>query len=137
MVIPKRSGSEKRKLGETITVRVSKADKDEFKRRAERAGLSASGLFKQACLDKPEPRKIRFAPYDRRLAGQCLGQLGKLGGNVNQIAFALNRLLNRSEPIKDRDLKDKIEMAIECYETLKIDHIELRTTWMDCFNKKS
>ena len=87
----KKSGSENRQKGFVIGVRVSDTEQAELKINAEAAGLSVPSFIRSKVLaeiqtaSRPAPPSI-----DRKLLSQLLGQLGKVGSNINQIAHKLN-----------------------------------------------
>lgn len=98
----------------SFPIRLSKDQRAELEKRADLAGgLSIAGYIKFAALDQP-PRKLRQPPIDRVALAQLLGQLGRVGSNINQIArianahneinipelaFALNELIDMREAI--------------------------------------
>jgi hypothetical protein len=61
---------------------ISKAAKD--------AGLTVSGYFRAQALGKPGPRAVRRPTVEHEELSRILGQLGKIGSNVNQLAKAYN-----------------------------------------------
>ena len=52
--------------------------------------MSVSAYMRHQCLGTAGPRAVRRVPVEKRALAQLLGQLGKAGGNLNQIARALN-----------------------------------------------
>jgi hypothetical protein len=84
-------GSEKRARNRHITIRLTEAERAAIDERAERAGLTTGSHARQLLLGAPAPRQVRRPPVERVLLAKLLGQLGKAGGNLNQIARALNR----------------------------------------------
>jgi hypothetical protein len=72
------------------SVRLSEAELADLKARAEAAGLSIGGYVRLRCLEQPpEPASRRALPHVHELR-RLLAQLGRIGGNVYQIARALN-----------------------------------------------
>jgi Bacterial mobilisation protein (MobC) len=59
--------------------------------RANKAGLSVGAYLRTLALGSPGPRAVRRPPVERRELARILGQLGKVGSNVNQLAHAYNR----------------------------------------------
>lgn len=57
---------------------------------AERAGLTVGAFMRKQCLGEAGPRAVRRPPVEQAALSQLLGQLGKAGSNLNQIARALN-----------------------------------------------
>ena len=96
------------------SIRFSEKQRIELQRRADQAGgLSIAGYIKFTVLDQP-PRKLRQPTIDRVAIAQLLGQLGRVGSNINQIAkighiqgefsipelaIALNELIDMREAI--------------------------------------
>lgn len=87
----KRSGSEQRERGERITFRCTAAEAEAIRAAAERAGLTVGSYVRSRVLAAPTTRAVRTPQADRVVLAQTLGQLGKVGSNLNQIAYHLNR----------------------------------------------
>ncbi|MGS2723958.1 plasmid mobilization protein [Porticoccus sp. GXU_MW_L64] len=94
-------------------IRLSDSQRKEIERRSSEVGLSIAGYIKFTALDQP-PRKLRHPPVDRVAIAQLLGQLGRVGSNINQLtrmghvqgefsiselAIALNELIDMREAI--------------------------------------
>ena len=84
------SGSEKRVRGSVLPVRLAAEERAALDAAAEKAGLTTSSYARQAMLGAPAPRQVRRPPVERRELARLLGEVGKVGGNLNQIARALN-----------------------------------------------
>ena len=80
------SKSEKRQATGVVGVRVTPAQKTYLKEVAQLAGVSVSEYLLSAALQKPLPRHAAL----KQELGQLIYHLGKIGGNVNQIACSLN-----------------------------------------------
>ena len=61
-----------------------------LKSAADKTGLALGAYLRAAALDSPGPRAARKPPIRRQELVRLLGQIGKLGSNVNQIARAIN-----------------------------------------------
>ncbi|MDN3568717.1 plasmid mobilization relaxosome protein MobC [Paeniroseomonas aquatica] len=85
-----RSGSEKRQRADLAWMRLTPAERAQLDELAERAGMTVSAYMRHQCLGSAGPRAVRRPPVERAALAQLLGQLGKVGSNVNQIARALN-----------------------------------------------
>lgn len=86
-----RSGTERRQRSAApARMRLTAAERAQLEERAERAGLTVGAYMRHQCLGEAGPRAVRRPPVERKALAQLLGQLGKVGGNVNQIARALN-----------------------------------------------
>jgi hypothetical protein len=55
------------------------------------AGLSVGAFARTVLLGSPGPRAVRKPPVQKAELARLLGELGKLGSNVNQIARAYNQ----------------------------------------------
>jgi hypothetical protein len=68
-------------------------DDDELARveeAASRAGLAFASYGRAQMLGAPAPRSVRRPPIEKELLARVLGQLGKVGSNLNQVARATN-----------------------------------------------
>lgn len=116
----KRSGSETRKRTVIKTIRFLPEEWEEIESRADRASITPAAYIRMQCLNKPPPRKSRVPSYDKKLASQLLGHLGKIGSNINQIAHAANM---------GRTMEGQLQAAL-------IDLVEMRNRWFEVFEKK-
>jgi hypothetical protein len=83
-------GSEKRARTEHLTIRLSPDERAAIDQAADRSGLTAGSYARQALLGAPVPRQVRRPPIERRELARLLGELGHVGGNLNQIARDMN-----------------------------------------------
>ena len=90
-----RSGSQTRRKPNMVTTAYNDEELAELDEAASRAGLTRASFQRVQSLAKPKTRSTRRAPVDRELLARALGQLGKVGSNLNQIAKAAN--LDRME----------------------------------------
>ncbi len=72
-----------------FSIRLSDDERAEIVRRSHAAGLSIAGYFKSVALNQ-RPRKFRHPQVDRAELARLLGQLGRVGNNLNQLARTLN-----------------------------------------------
>ena len=86
-----RRGSENRKKNTPVTTRYDEAELKELDEAASRAGLTRASFQRVQSLAKPKTRSTRRAPIERETLAKVLGQLGKIGSNLNQIARSINR----------------------------------------------
>jgi hypothetical protein len=87
----KRSGSETRQRTATLPpIRCTPEQRDALTAAADKAGLSLSAYVLAATLNAKPPRAARVPPVNRAMLAQALGLLGRLNGNVNQIARSIN-----------------------------------------------
>ena len=85
-----RSGSETRKKPFLVTSRYDEEEFRELDDAASQAGLSRASYQRVQSLAKPKTRSTRRASIERELLAKTLGQLGKAGSNLNQVARAVN-----------------------------------------------
>jgi hypothetical protein len=95
-----RRGSEARQRARQSLVRWDEEEWKAVDEQAARARLTVPSYLRQLALaeEKRKTRSTRRAPIERELLAKVLGQLGKIGSNLNQLAHAAN--LNRSENAK-------------------------------------
>lgn len=86
MARPKKNIEEKKRI--IIQVRATMAEKNTLKDFAQTAGMNVTDFIKARTLSKPP--KTKMATPDRQVLIQYLGELAKIGSNVNQIARAMN-----------------------------------------------
>lgn len=84
------SGSEKRQRKNRLTIRFTDEEHDVLTSHAERAGISPSSYARKALVGGEAPRAARRPPVEKALLAKTLGELGKIGSNINQVARALN-----------------------------------------------
>lgn len=85
--------SEQRHRKESATSRYSNDEFDAVKRRAATVGLTVGQYQRAAALhlaELPLPHVRRRPTPDLQALSQLLAQIGRVGGNLNQIARALN-----------------------------------------------
>lgn len=65
----------------------------------ERTGLSVSALIRHALLNVPPPRRRRRPAVDQVAMAKLLGEMGKVGSNINQLAHYAHRgTLSEQQP---------------------------------------
>jgi hypothetical protein len=84
------SGSDKRQRGETVTVRLTKDERDTLDALSSRSGMAAGAFMRAAAFGDAGPRAQRRPPVDHVALRQLLGECGRVGNNLNQIAHNLN-----------------------------------------------
>lgn len=85
-----KSGSEKRKRQARFTVRCTNEQREALTEAAARSGLSFGSYVLGHLLKVPPPAAGKVPTIERQQLAQLLAQLGRLNGNINQIAKALN-----------------------------------------------
>jgi len=73
-----------------ISVRCTANERALIDAAATQAGLSVGAYLRTQALGKPGPRAIRRPPIERKELARLLGHLGKVGSNINQLAYAFN-----------------------------------------------
>ncbi len=83
--------SEQRQKGRIVPFRVSDDEHAELTRLADRAGLSVGSYVRSRSLEKPTTRAIRRPVVEVEVLKGLLGQVGKIGSNLNQLAKGVNQ----------------------------------------------
>lgn len=83
-------GSEKRARTKHLTIRLSPEERAAIDQAADRSGFTAGSYARRALLGAPVPRQVRRPPIEARELARLLGELGHVGGNLNQIARDMN-----------------------------------------------
>jgi hypothetical protein len=84
------SGTEKRVRTSHLTIRLAPDERAKIDEAASSAGLMPGSYARQALLGGPVARPVKRRPIERRELARLLGELGHIGGNLNQIAKNLN-----------------------------------------------
>jgi hypothetical protein len=84
------AGSDKRQRDKIIAFRCLNEEFDAIAAKADKAGLAVAAFMRAAALGDAGPRAQRRPPADHVALRQILGDLGRVGNNLNQIARALN-----------------------------------------------
>lgn len=84
------SGSEKRRRGDTITVRVTPDERAAIDELSALRGMSVGAFMRATALGDPGPRAQRRVPIDAKMLRRLVGEVGRVGNNLNQIAHRLN-----------------------------------------------
>lgn len=75
-----------------LVVQLAPEERAQVAAAAQALGLSLSGYARQTLLGQPTPRTQKAAPpADVQALARLLGQLGKVGGNLNQLARTVNQ----------------------------------------------
>jgi hypothetical protein len=92
MTEKKKHGSETRLRQSSIRLRVTETERNAIADRAERVGLTVSGYLRAMALgaDTPQPKAARRPPVEKAELVTLRYELRKIGGNLNQIAHAVN-----------------------------------------------
>lgn len=93
----------KRKRSETLTIRVTKKEKQYIKKRAEKAGLSVTDYIVRLSLETPIFIPVNMQPF--------LLELKRIGNNINQLTTKVNSKVFSSYNF--REFIDAIEKLTE------------------------
>ena len=85
-----RSGSETRRKERRISLRVLPDEYKQVETAAAGAGLTIASYARLRLVDTPHTRSRRRPLVDVAALARTLGQLNKVGSNINQIAHAIN-----------------------------------------------
>ena len=95
------SVSQKRERRYLVSAAVNEAERARAREQAREAGLSVSGYMRSLLTGEVTPRTQRAAPTPEiKALAILLGQLGKVGANLNQLA----RLGNQGQPVPTLEL---------------------------------
>jgi hypothetical protein len=72
-------------------IRFTPGQLEELNAKARTAGMSVGALVRTVVLGSPGPRAVRRPPIEKAELARLLGELGKVGSNVNQLARAYNQ----------------------------------------------
>lgn len=117
----KASGSEARQLTEVVRFRASKVETTSMLAAANEANVSVSSYIRAKVLDGTPIKRTRSRQrpvQDAELLVKLLGQLGKVGNNLNQIAHRLNSDENVTRAQVVKTLADVHDVRNELLKTL-------------------
>lgn len=83
-------GSDTRQRNKQILVRLSDAEFAQLAAKADRAGFARAAFIRATALGEAGPRAQRRPQADHVALRRLLGELGRVGNNINQIARRLN-----------------------------------------------
>jgi hypothetical protein len=111
-----RSGSEKRQRNLIFTVRFNSQEAAVIRQKAQTQGQSIAALVRTSLLHF----RSRPSRTDQQAVARLLAQLGKIGSNINQIAYHLNagRPGDRVEGSLEEALRDLMELRLACLQAL-------------------
>src|SRR5580692_8204314 len=85
-----RHGSEMRQRQRRISLRVTDAEYERTEAKAASDGLTLASYARVKLIDEPQTRTRRRPRADVAALAKACGELGRIGGNINQIARAVN-----------------------------------------------
>ena len=99
------SSSQKRERRRSLKTATTDAEAEEIEAKARAAGVSVAGYLRESALERETPGTQRAAPTpDVQALAILLGQLGKVGANLNQLA----RLGNQGRPVPLAELMETL-----------------------------
>jgi hypothetical protein len=110
--------SENRQRTDYAIFRLLPEEKAAFERRCADAGLSKADYFRRKCLEDKPLRKLKSLSVDAQLLTQYLGQIGKIGSNLNQLSKHMNNGFLPADNSLDealqsiRDMRDILRKAL-------------------------
>lgn len=73
-----------------LSIRLSDTERVDIESRAQRAGLSMGGYCKFVIFNTDPPRRSRRVVPEKAELSRLIGQVSRVGANINQIAKQLN-----------------------------------------------
>ena len=90
-----RKSPPKPKRTSLISLRLTEDEKEVWEAKAEEAGLGNNlSKFIRYCVENR-----RIAPPAPAINSDTYAELGRIGNNINQIAYAINRAIKMGEPV--------------------------------------
>jgi hypothetical protein len=84
----KKSGTESRSRLRQVNIRFDEGEFAEIDEAATQAGLTIPSWGRSRMLSAPPARAVRRPAIEKELLARILGQLGKIGSNLNQLTRA-------------------------------------------------
>src|ERR1700722_14969062 len=75
-----------------IAVRCTAQERAAIAEAATKSGLAVGAYLRARALGSPGPRAVPRPPIERTELARLLGHLGKVGSNINQLAYGYNRV---------------------------------------------
>jgi len=88
MVSEKKENSQNRQ--KFLVVRVSHEEQEKLKENALNLGVTISDYIRKNTLNAPVSSRGKKSNLDHKILGQLLGQIGKIGNNINQLTRSVN-----------------------------------------------
>ena len=103
-------GSSKRQRTKFVIARLTPDEHADITALADKRGMSPGALIRQTLLNV-RPARYRRPTVDAKLLAQVLAEVGKIGSNINQIAYHLNagRPGDRVEGSLEESLRELLE----------------------------
>jgi hypothetical protein len=114
-------GSNSRQRNQQILVRFSDAEFAQLIEKADQAGLARAAFMRAVALGQSGPRAQRRPPADHVALRRLLGELGRVGNNLNQIARALNATARVDSDLLTEALGAYIQLRDAIFVALNMD----------------
>ena len=113
---PKRDWkSVNRKRNKQLNLRLSPEEYKQIKDDADLMQITAGAYVRKVVLDAPVPRQSRRPSIEIQKLAHLLGQIHKIGCNINQIAKAANSNISYNQ----NDLSEELEMLKDVCQDIK------------------
>ena len=103
------SGSDKRQRSHQSLIRWTDEEWANVSGKADKAGLAVAAFARAASVGDPGPRAQRRPPADHRVLRQILGEIGRIGNNINQLA----RARNSGDEVNRSDIAEGIRACLD------------------------
>jgi len=106
----KKHRSEQRQRHKILRCRVLPHERDEIQRIAQNLGMSTAELLRSRALGQEiTPSKKPLPSPDRQVLARLIGEIGKIGSNINQLARLAN--MGRSVTVPESHIKALLTMT--------------------------
>jgi len=98
-------------------VRLTEVERAALDERAAQTGYSRAALIRHALFSSPMPRSIPRPTIEHQEVARLLGELGRIGGNINQLARHANAGRFQSNSI-ELALRELLTLRAACLKAL-------------------
>lgn len=97
-----------------LIVRISEEESQKIKEKAEFSGMTASDYVRKNVINAHVSSRGKKSNLDHKILGQLLGQIGRIGNNINQLTRNVNSGIIPHPSNLDKALADwcQLECAI-------------------------
>ena len=104
------TGTETRQRQRVISFRVDPTEYERIKTEADRGGVTVGTFARDVLISAKAPRRVRRPPAEKAELVRILGELGKIGSNVNQLAAKANvGVLRVLDPMSLAQIQDDLD----------------------------
>jgi hypothetical protein len=118
---PPRKKSQKRQRSKQIKTPCTPDEYQAISAKADAAGMTRAAYSRTAMLGNAGPRSQRRMPADAEALREILGHLGRVGNNINQIAYRINKGDPCDLPELRQALADYAPIRNAIYQALGLD----------------